>query len=58
MVFRNPPALLRRAGAVDVEAYDEWQVTAQRRDLSERSIAVLTDNGKRGGGQAELTTAS
>jgi transposase-like protein len=40
-VFPNPEALLRLAGAVLVEAHDEWQVT-DRRYLSEGSMAPLT----------------
>ena len=40
-VFPNPDALLRLAGAVLVEAHDEWQVT-DRRYLSEGSMALLT----------------
>jgi putative transposase len=39
-VFPNPDALLRLAGAVLVEAHDEWQVT-DRRYLSEGSMALL-----------------
>jgi hypothetical protein len=40
-VLPNPEALLRLAGAVLVEAHDEWQVT-DRRYLSEGSMALLT----------------
>jgi transposase-like protein len=39
-VFPNPEALLRLAGAVLVEAHDEWQV-CDRRYLSEGSMALL-----------------
>jgi putative transposase len=40
-VFPNPEALLRLAGAVLVEAHDEWQ-SGERRYLSEGSMALLT----------------
>jgi putative transposase len=39
-VFPNPDALLRLAGAVLVEAHDEWQ-TGDRRYLAEGSMALL-----------------
>ena len=41
-VFPNPEALLRPAGAVLVEAHDEWQ-TGDRRYLAEGSMATSTD---------------
>ena len=50
-IFPNPAALLRLAGAVLVEAHDEWQVTAERRYLSEHSMALLDREHDRGGGQ-------
>jgi putative transposase len=40
-VFPNPEALLRLAGAVLVEAHDEWQAT-DRRYLDETTMALLT----------------
>ena len=39
--FPNPPALFRLAGAVLVEAHDEWQA-GDRPYLSETSMAALT----------------
>jgi putative transposase len=39
-VFTNPEALLRLAGAVLVEAHDEWQAT-DRRYLGEATMALL-----------------
>jgi putative transposase len=39
-VFPNPDALLRLAGAVLVEAHDEWQ-TGDRRYLGETTMALL-----------------
>jgi transposase-like protein len=40
-VFPNPAALLRLAGAVLVEAHDEWAVAAERRYLSEASMKLI-----------------
>jgi putative transposase len=59
-VFPNPEALLRLAGAVLVEAHDEWQ-TGDRRYLSEATMALLTaptsQEGQEGVATPELMTA-
>jgi transposase-like protein len=39
-IFPNPAALLRLAGAVLIEAHDEWQ-TGDRRYLAEASMATV-----------------
>jgi putative transposase len=59
-VFPNPAALLRLAGAVLVEAHDEWQVTAERRYLSEHSMELIAGTNKTAQEVAkpELMTAS
>ena len=56
-VFPNPAALLRLAGAVLVEAHDEWQVTAERRYLSERSMALVANKSHEEVAKPELMTA-
>jgi putative transposase len=56
-VFPNPAALLRLAGAVLVEAHDEWQVSAERRYLSERSMAQLATKSSEEVAKPELMTA-
>jgi putative transposase len=56
-VFPNPDALLRLAGAVLVEAHDEWQ-TGDRRYLSEATMALLTTaSSQEGVATPELMTA-
>jgi putative transposase len=56
-VFPNPEALLRLAGAVLVEAHDEWQ-TGDRRYLSENTMALLiTPVAQEGVATPELMTA-
>jgi len=55
-VFPNPEALLRLAGAVLVEAHDEWQ-TGDRRYLSEATMALLTTPAPETVASPELMTA-
>jgi putative transposase len=55
-VFPNPEALLRLAGAVLVEAHDEWQTT-DRRYLSENTMAQLASTPPQGLAPPELITA-
>src|SRR3954454_22824699 len=55
--FPNPAALLRLAGAVLVEAHDEWQVTAERRYLSEHSMELITEKKTEEVAKPELMTA-
>jgi len=50
-------ALLRLAGAVLVEAHDEWQVSAERRYLSERSMALVANRSDEEVAKPELMTA-
>src|SRR3954463_8582231 len=56
-VFPNPAALLRLAGAVLVEAHDEWQISAERRYLSEHSIALIATKTGEEVAKPELMTA-
>ncbi len=59
-VFPHPAALLRLAGAVLVEAHDEWEVSAERRYLSEGSMALIapkTSNNETEVAKPELMTA-
>src|SRR4051794_21448904 len=56
-VFPNPAALLRLAGAVLVEAHDEWQVSAERRYLSEHSMALIATKTGEEVAKPELMTA-
>ena len=55
-VFPNPDALLRLAGAVLVEAHDEWQAT-DRRYLPEATMALITTEPQPAVATPELMTA-
>ena len=52
-IFPDDAAVLRLAGAVLIEAHDEWQV-AERRYLSEASMAKLTQTGDDAAGPKEV----
>jgi putative transposase len=56
-IFPNDAAVLRLVGAVPIEAHDEWQV-AERRYLSEGSMAKLTQTGDDGRRPKEVKRAS
>jgi putative transposase len=49
--------VLRLAGAVLIETHDEWQV-AERRYLSEGSMALLAPTGQDGNRPKEVTRAT
>ena len=55
-IFPDDAAVLRLAGAVLIEAHDEWQV-AERRYLSEGSMAKLTQTGDDGRRPKEVRRA-
>lgn len=48
---------LRLTGAVLVETHDEWQVSAERRNLSERSMALVVNRSAEEVAKPELITA-
>ena len=56
-IFPDDAAVLRLAGAVLIEAHDEWQV-AERRYLSEGSMAKLTQTGDDGCRPKEVRRAT
>jgi putative transposase len=56
-IFPHDAAVLRLAGAVLLEAHDEWQV-AERRYLSEGSMAKLTLTGDDAAGPKEVRRAT
>lgn len=55
-VSPNPSALMRLAGAVLIEAQDEWQV-ADKRYLSEATMSMITANKNGEVDKPELLTA-
>jgi putative transposase len=56
-IFPDDAAVLRLAGAVLIEAHDEWQV-AERRYLSEGSMAKLLSTGDDAARTKEVRRAS
>ena len=52
-IFPNELGALRLAGSVLIEVHDEWQV-AERRYLSEASMAKLYENDNDGGDDKEV----
>jgi putative transposase len=56
-IFPDDAAVLRLAGAVLIEAHDEWQV-AERRYLSEGSMAKLTQTRDDAAGPKEVRRAT
>ena len=56
-IFPDDAAVLRLAGAVLIEAHDEWQV-AERRYLSEGSMAKLTQTSDDGPRPKEVRRAT